>query len=430
MTAPAPSLRSRLRKRSDRLREEVDATVRAERQQGIRTLLRQPLLLPVGRTAADFSRVRRHGGYLAEWFAHHAAWTLGITAEAIRLRKTPADPGDATRPALDPKNLEPFNRRRYALLCVALSVLERGDRQITLGRLFEHIAATLAADPHFAANGVVLDPGQQTSRRDLVLVLRLLVELGAIRRIQGSEDGFVRDQSSDALYSIERPVLAALPLGARSPSLFPADAPEPHRALVEEPVPHSREARNRTLRVQLVRRLLDDPVVYFADLSEEALAYLESQRTFLLKTLEEDTGLVPEVRAEGIALADLQGDTTDVGLPEEGTEGHLTLLLAEWMALRLRQGQGGGAVRLTREEILRQTRLCIREHARHWRKDASLPGAEKALVPPVLDRLVGLGLVRRADDGFRLLPAIARFALIEEDPAGRAAAVEQTTLFR
>ena len=430
MTTPAPSLRTRLRRRGSRLREEVDATVRAERQQAIRALLREPLLLPEGKSAADFARVRRHGGYLTEWFAHHAAWTLNITAEVARLRKTPADAGDPTRPATDPKNLEPFNRRRYALFCVALSVLERGERQITLGRLFENMAAALAAEPLFAEQGVVLEPERQGSRRDLVLVMRRLIHLGALRRVQGNEDAFVRDRSTDALYAIERPVLAALPLGARSPSLLPEDVPAPHRALIEEPVPASREARNRSISVHLVRRLLDDPVIYYDELSEEARAYLESQRSFLLKTLEEDTGLVPEVRAEGIALGDLSGDATDVGLPEEGTEGHLTLLLATWMADRLRQTNDPGASWLTHDEALEHTRSCIREHARNWRKDASEPGAEKYLLPPVLDRLTGLGLLRRDGDALRPLPAIGRYALIEDAANAADEASAQPSLFQ
>ena len=63
------------------------------------------------------------------------------------------------------------------------------------------------------------------------------------------------------------------------------------------------EARNRRLRSRLTRRLLDDPIVYNDELSEAERAYLTSQRAFLLAQIEEATGLVPEVRREGIALA-------------------------------------------------------------------------------------------------------------------------------
>ena len=409
MTASQPSLRSRLDQRSQRLREEVDASVRAERQQAIRTLLRRPLLFPEGGTAGDFARVRRHGGYLAEWFAHHAAWTLSIGAEVIRLRKTPADPEDATRPATDPKSGEPFNRRRYALFCIALSVLERGDSQITLGALVERMSALLAAEPEFGEGGVFLDREKQSSRRDLVLVLRLLVELGALRRVQGDEDSFVRNRESDALYNVERARLAALPGGNRSPSLLPAETARVHSALLDTAAPTTRDARNRSIRLRIVRRLLDDPVLYFEDLTPDEKAYLESQRAFILRDLEDGTGLIPEIRAEGIALCDFFGDATDIGIPEEGTEGHLTLLLATWMADHLRTGGG----RIPYETALAETRRLIDRHARHWRKDASEEGAGKRLLPGVLERLEGLGLIRIDAGGILPRPAIGRFALVE-----------------
>ncbi len=410
MIATQPSLRSRLEQRSQRLREEVDASVRAERQQAIRTLLRRPLLFPEGPTAGEFARVRRHGKYLTEWFAHHAAWTLSIGAEVIRLRKTPADPEDATRPAADPKNGEPFNRRRYALLCIALSVLERGDRQITLGTLVEQMAALLAAEPEFGECGVFLDREKQSSRRDLVLVLRLLVELGTLRRVQGDEDNFVRNRESDALYNVERARLAALPGGNRSPSLLPAEAVHVHGALLDTAAPATRDAQNRAIRLKIVRRLLDDPVLYYDDLTPEEKAYLERQRAFILRDLEDGTGFIPEIRAEGITLCDFFGDATDIGIPEEGTEGHLTLLLATWMADHLRKGNDV----LTTGDALAETRRLISRHARHWRKDASEEGAEKRLLPDVLKRLEGLGLLRIEAEHIFPRPAIGRYALVED----------------
>lgn len=417
MIASQPSLRSRLQQRSHHLREEVDASVRAERQQAIRTLLRRPLLFPEGDTATEFTRVRRHGRYLAEWFAHYAAWTLSIGAEVIRLRKTPANPDDATRPATDPKNGEPFNRRRYALFCIALGVLERGDRQITLGALVEQMSALLAAEPEFEAHGVFLDREKQSSRRDLVLVLRLLVELGALRRVQGDEDGFVRNRDSDALYNVERARLAALPSGNRSPSLLPAEATRVHGALLDAPVPTTRDAQNRAIRLGIVRRLLDDPVLYYDDLTPDEKTYLERQRAFILRDLEDGAGLVPEIRAEGIALCDLFGDATDIGIPEEGTEGHLTLLLATWMADHLRNDSES----LAYEAALTETRKLIAQHARHWRKDVSEEGAEKRLLPEALKRLEGLGLVRVKAERIFPRPAIGRYALVEAQSDGNVA---------
>jgi hypothetical protein len=71
-----------------------------------------------------------------------------------------------------------------------------------------------------------------------------------------------------------------------------------------------------------------------------------SQRPFLLGCISEATGLVPEVRAEGIALLDPSGEATDLRMLEESTHGHATLLLAERLAGALRQ-HGQTAVPLT-----------------------------------------------------------------------------------
>src|SRR5690606_13269220 len=205
------------------------------------------------------------------------------------------------------------------------------------------------------------------------------------------------------LYNISRPVLSLLLAARRSPSLIPVDDwDERLRTLASNPLPDTPDARNRHLRTRFAQQLLDDPVLLYDELDDEARAYLDSQRPFLLQALTEATGLHAEVRREGIALADLEGDCTDSGLPEEGTEGHLTLLLATWLADRLRAGDSLpvplGTVRQTTARI-------VRKHRHHWKKEAGLPGAEVPLTELVLDRLHGLGLIERIHDAVRALPA-------------------------
>lgn len=380
-----------------------------ERRAAVRALLQQPLQTPDGPTASAFTLVRRHRGWLSDWFAQHADWTLVVTAEAARLRKRPATTADATRPARDPKTGDPFHRSRYVLFCLALAALERGDRQITLGRLAEQIEIALAADPGFASTGFLWSRDEPAGRRDLVHALRLLVDLGALRRVQGDEEQHLRDRASDVLYNISRPVLSLLLAARRSPSLVTVDDfTERLATLLAAELPDSPDARNRAIRASLAARLLDDPILYYADLDDESRAYLDRQRPFLLETLCQATELHPEVRAEGLALADLDGDCTDAGLPEEGTEGHLTLLLATWLADRLREGDSSP---LTVETVRQKTARLIRQHRHHWKKEAGLRGAEIPLTELVMDRLAGLALIERRDDTVRPLPALGRFAL-------------------
>ncbi|MBE7538076.1 MAG: TIGR02678 family protein [Opitutaceae bacterium] len=407
-----PQLSSSLSRRARlaRLREEAEPLVEEERRTAVRTLLQRPLLIPEGEHAPAFVLVRRHREWLTDWFAHHLDWPLVVTAEAARLRKRPAASTDATRPARDPRSGEPFNRTRYVLFCLALAVLERGDRQITLGRLAEQIEIALSADPAFARAGFLWSRDEQSGRRDLVHALRLLVDLGALRRIQGDEEHHLRDRTSDVLYNVSRPVLSLLLGSRRSPSLTTAtdDFDARLHALHASELPESPEARNRAIRAALAARLVDDPALYYAELDDEARAYLDRQRTFLLDALCSATELHPEVRAEGLALTDLNGHCTDAGLPEEGTEGHLVLLLATWLADRLRDGESSP---LTLETVRQKTARLIRQHRHHWKKEIGLRGAEIPFTELVLDRLEGLALIERIGDSIRALPAIGRFAL-------------------
>jgi uncharacterized protein (TIGR02678 family) len=410
LPAPASPLRSLSRRaRLARLREETEPLVAEERRTALRALLCQPLLLPDGPNSAAFTLVRRHRDWLADWFAHRADWSLVVTPEAARLRKLPATATDATRPAREPRNGDPFTRPRYVLLCLALAALERSDRQITLDRLAGQITTALAADPAFAEAGMEWSLDHPGGRRDFVHVLRYLVSLGALRRVQGDEENLLRERQADALYNISRPVLALLLAARRSPSLVTADSLETRLStLLDAAPPNSPDARNRAHRTHLTRRLLDDPVIYLDTLDDDTLAYLERQRPFLVNPLAEATGLHAEIRAEGLALVDLEGDCTDAGLPEEGTEGHLTLLLATWLAERLRAGD---STLVSVDEFRRKTANFIRRHRHHWRKDVGVAGAEIAFASLVLDRLTGLALIERHPEALRPLPAIGRFAL-------------------
>src|SRR5262245_28769501 len=131
--------------------------VRAERQRAMRALLQHPMLNAGGTFAEEFGLVRRHRQWLSEWLNRFPGWRLQVESEFARLRKTPGNVLDSTRPAVEPRDEIPFNRRRYALLCLALAALEHSDRQITLGRLAEDIGNLIIADISLQAAGLDLD---------------------------------------------------------------------------------------------------------------------------------------------------------------------------------------------------------------------------------------------------------------------------------
>jgi uncharacterized protein (TIGR02678 family) len=148
---------------------------------------------------------------------------------------------------------------------------------------------------------------------------------------------------------------------------------------------------------------------------------LDRQRGPLLKRLTEATGLIAETRAEGIALVDPTGEATDLGMPEEGTDGHATLLLAEFLAERLRRGDPGP---VPLNVLIRQMAAVAAEHRSHWRKDATVAGAERGLTVQAVRRLAALGLVSDGPDGVAPLPALARFGCAEPLAPGRPGTME------
>lgn len=381
------------------LADVLDLQRDAERARAVRALLRHPLLTPSGPDTAAFALVRKHADWLRRWFMDQAGWSLQVDAGLARLRKVVGDLADGTRTALAEGKF-PFSRRRYALLCLALAALERADAQITLGRLADRILS-LAGDPALAEAGFTFALETQDARRDLVVVARLLLRLHVLTKVAGDEQSYVSN-SGDALYDVDRRVLATLLVVGRGPSMVrTSDFEERLRAISEEPVADTEDGR--AIRQRLSRRLLDDPVVYLDDLTEVEREYLATQRHFVLKRLTDATGLEPEARAEGMALVDPAGETTDLAMPEEGTDGHATLLLAEHLA-----GRPGERVPVSELEAL-MADLAVRHRGR-WRKHNAEPAV---LCRQAIDRLLALGLIRRAGSEVEAQPALARFSYKE-----------------
>lgn len=387
------------------LAEVLDGQHAAELRKAARALLKQPLLLSHGKHSEEFQLVRRHASELREWFDRNTGWPLHVDADTARLSKIPGVLDDATHPAREAtRAAAPFTRRRYVLLCLALAALERGESQIALGRLADQVVLD-AADPGLGAAGIQFTLDRRDERLDLAAVVRLLLALGVLRRVAGDEDAYVNG-AGDVLYDVERRVLAGLLATRRGPSTVRAETfAERLTQLVAETALDSDELRFRAVRQTLTRRLLDDPVLYYDELSDAELSYLTRQRGFLTARVTDLTGLVPEIRAEGIAMVDPEDDLTDVRMPEQGTQGHITLLLAEYLA------RAGGPV--TGDRLAERVRELAAEHGGFWAKSAREPGMEPELVEQAVARLAALGLVSRTADGAEPRPALHRYAVGE-----------------
>ena len=106
-------------------------------------------------------------------------------------------------------------------------------------------------------------------------------------------------------------------------------------------------------------------------------------------------------------------------MPVEGTDAHLTLLVADYLAGRARRQSNGigeacnhpGAV--PEQDIAEFLCNAKDRFGRYWRKSAREPGTERELTEIATDRLEKLRLIERTDGSVRPQPALARFALGE-----------------
>lgn len=387
-----------------RLSDVLARQIEEERERALRALLMRPLLAGGGE---ELALVRRHAEHLRDWLQRETGWILRVDRECARLYKRPATHDDPTR------GQRGFEREHYIVFCLACAVLERSDSQITLRALGERLLDA-ANDAELAARSFKFTFDNARERRILVGVCRLLLELGVLTRVAGDEESFVT-QVGDALYDIRRRVLAALPVSARGVSLIAATESDAVslesrlQKLVEEQTPDSPDARRAASRHRLARRLLDDPVIYSDELSEEELSYFATQRGPMAARLAEAAGLISELRAEGVALVDPDAELSDELMPAVGTEAHATLLLAEHLAEASRTDPD----RIySLHELAAFVRTAIDRYGRYWRKDAREPGAERELAELAVARMQALKLLKRVHgDGVKVLPALLRFAI-------------------
>ncbi len=371
-----------------------------ELRRAIRALLAEPLLVAEQADAEAWAAIRRNIAELRAWFTEHTGWHLSVDVRigVARLRKQPGwDNADPTRPAIAPgASRRPFDRRRYVLFCLACAELDRTpSAQALLSTLAEQIKVRSATE-----GLVAFDADVYAERFALVDALRLLERLGVLALNDGDEDRYVAG-AGDALYTIDRDRLSRLVATPRVPSVA-GDVEE----LVRESYPDSREGRARRSRHVLMRRLLDDPVVYEFELDPDARAYLRMQRGALSGWLRQ-AGLELERREEGAAAIDAGEDLADVPFPSSGTVAHATLLACEFLAARGRDGRGVDES-VSDEELTAFFAVLLEQHGRQWAGSVRDAGPA-ALRDQVVERLESFRLVRRGPGRISPLPAVGRF---------------------
>lgn len=354
-----------------------------ERRAAARQLLANPLTCREQHPEA-FTLIRRHEAELDRWFTQRLGYRLDVSADTARLYKTTVVPHH--RP-LRTASGRPLHHLEMILLVLLLASTVAGPAVISLRDMVD-LVRSAAVDA-----GVDL-AGDAVERRALVAALRWMIDRGLAVELHARVDAYATDDAADAVLRMRPDRIASLALPSLGLwSLAGAGA----EALLD-----AAERRDNT-RQWLRARLVEDPVLYRDDVTEEEWAELRRRLGEETRFLDEMFGLVVEARAEGVAAIDPRGELADQAFPAGGTEGHAALLLIA--ILRERASEWW-----PEQEVEGAVRRLAGEHASHWAKD--MVASPDRLMRGAVGLLVGARLAERRSEppAVRLLAAAGRFA--------------------
>jgi uncharacterized protein (TIGR02678 family) len=306
-----------------RVADGVSALELAEYQKALRLVLRHPLITAGHPDRAALPLVRRWAERLRTDLGEVLGYRLVTDGETARLFRV-QDTLDPTRPALT-KAGRPFDRRRYAYLTLTLAALGRSGTQVSLSEL----ASAVAADAG-RIDGLGMDTGCKPDRDAFVDAVTWLEIRTALRMADGSAADWASDPDrAEALYDIDREVVGALFRPARALQHLDSVTGLLHdggaRGLAQ-----GRETQRRAAARRARRLVLEQPVVYYADV--DAALHGQLRSSSLAEDLERLTGLGVERRAEGVALVDIARRLSDSAFPAGGTVAQAALLLCAKIA--------------------------------------------------------------------------------------------------
>ncbi|QFY08759.1 TIGR02678 family protein [Nonomuraea phyllanthi] len=379
--------------------------VRAEKEEiarAIRTLLGRPLVSRHDDPAA-FDLIRKRRQPLIQWFDYFCGWRLVVEPRQgyARLAKVSSE-SSATRPARRRRATRaPFDRRRYTLLCLCAAEL-LASPVTTIGMLARRVAQAAAVEAEVPG----FDPVRAEERAAFVDALKLLEHYGAVTAMDGATESYLGDEAAKVLYRVDTTRVIRLLAAPVPPSRITTDDRDGvPAALTAEPRYGGDEPTEtqRTLRARhsLLRRLLDEPVVYRDELTPAQADYAASLTgRRLIRRAAEEAGFVLEERAEGLLLVDADGTATDTRFPDDGSHAKVAALLL--LDLLVSTGPVPAA-RLDAEakELLRR----FPQWARAYQSDGGGP----RLAADALEVLTMFGLARRTGDRVAALPAAARY---------------------
>jgi uncharacterized protein (TIGR02678 family) len=389
---------------------DVKNLVAAEEARGVGRAIRTMLAAPLVTYTADpeaFELVLRHRAQVEQWCSYFCGWNVDVDARSGSIRLYKLVEADDRHPLRRPRGGgDPFDRRRYAVLCLAAAEL-LGSPVVLLTELAEAVAGRCAADPELPEFRL----GHGPHRSELVDAVLFLQRLGSVDVVDGSAESWGADQHHAVLLRARPAVLMSLLSSPQPPSraerrdIAELTADPRHQVDREEVGDAGRGRYSVILRQRIIRRLADTAVVHFDEMDPDELEYartLTGGRQIVQAAAR--AGMVCEWRAEGIMWIDPDRIATDTAFPDSGGNAkQAALLLLDFLQER------GTATDIELEgEIHRLLGL----HPK-WAKDYRAVGGAARMAAEAVLILCDFGLARRDGAVVELRPAARRYRVVE-----------------
>jgi uncharacterized protein (TIGR02678 family) len=385
--------------------EATGLTTRAEAQDTFIALLTTPFV-SAHVAPARFAGVLQHRAQLREWTGR-LAYRLVIAGSVARLHRDPAGPQRTAAPAIG----APPSRRALTLMALTAAACEDADMTTTVQALSDEARAISAAP---GARVMPYNPDRRTERQAFLRGVTQLAGLGILLRRtadeallrQWEEDGtgvgagFEVDR--DALLQFTDPHTVALAL--RHPEVDEDDEDS------SDGLQSASGMRTATRSQRMLRTLVEDTALLYADLHPEDAEYARGQRSWLAGHACDMTGGTVEIREEGMLLR----------LPPDRPASAAATLpfpaatATPWFALKMleavvtgRSPDDDGRIPLTPDEVETAAERVYTGNFGALTNDLKKsPLVMLAAVEPVLTEA---GLIRVSDAGWTVLPVAGRY---------------------
>ena len=385
--------------------EATGLTTRAEAQDRFVALLTTPFVS--ARVApARFAGVLQHRAQLTEWTGR-LAYRLVIAGSVARLHRDPAGPQRTAAPAMG----APPSRRTLTLMALTAAACEDADMTTTVQACLTRCERS---PPRRSARVMPYNPDRRTERQAFLRGVNQLAGLGILLRRttdeallrQWEEDGtgvgagFEVDR--DALLQFTDPHTVALAL--RHPEVDEDDE-DSSDGLKSTP-----GTRTATRSQRMLRTLVEDTALLYADLHPEDAEYARGQRSWLAGHACDMTGGTVEIREEGMLLRLPPDRPASVA----ATVPFPAATATPWFALKMleavvtgRSPDDDGRILLTPDEVETAAERVYTGNFGALTNDLKKsPLVMLAAVEPVLTEA---GLVRVSDAGWTVLPVAGRY---------------------